>query len=76
MSEAEKLVAVVSPWDRLSELVKRQFRVESLPAEKHVMVWRDDLQTERKLSGELSSLGIPFIEIKKRRVTTKWRDVE
>jgi hypothetical protein len=76
MAEAEKLVGVVSPWDRLSELVKRGFRVESLPAEKHVMVWRDDLQTKRKLERELTDLGVGWTEIKKRQVTTKWKDVK
>jgi len=76
MAEDERLVAVVSPWSRLNELVKQGFRVESLPAEKHVMVWRDDLQTERKLTGALEKLGITWVEIKRRRVTTKWRDVQ
>lgn len=75
MSEAERLVAVISPWDKLSEVVKRNFRVESLPSEKKVAVWRDDLQNETKLIEELHKLGIVDIEIRRRRVTTRWQDV-
>ena len=50
MSQFEKLVAVISPWDNLSAVVKKSFRVESLPEEKKVMVWREDLQTEQALA--------------------------
>jgi|GEM_PF-6476856 len=75
MSEEERLVAVISPWEKLSDVVKRNFRVESLPAEKKVAVWRDDLQNESKLTEELKNLGIVDIEIQRRKVTTRWQDV-
>ena len=51
MSDEERLVAVVSPWNRLSELVKRNFRVVSLPREKMVAVWRDDLLKRKRGRG-------------------------
>ena len=76
MGEEEKIVAVISPWHKLSDLVKRKFRVESLPAEKKVMVWRDDLQTVQKLEAELQSAGITSLEVKKKRVTGRWQDVQ
>jgi hypothetical protein len=76
MSGQEKLVAVISPWEKLSDLVKRGFRVESLPAEKKIMVWRDDLQTEKELTGTLSQIGISSVEVQKKRVTAKWQDVQ
>lgn len=75
MSEDERLVAIISPWEKLSEVVKRKFRVESLPAEKKVAVWRDDLQSESKLTEELKNLGIQDIVVQRRRVTTRWQDV-
>jgi len=75
MSEDDKLVAVISPWEKLSELIKRKFRVESLPAEKKVMVWRDDLQTKEGLSEELKQAGIPSAEIRTKK-TTEWRNVD
>ncbi|MCR4413758.1 MAG: hypothetical protein NUV77_15165 [Thermoguttaceae bacterium] len=75
MSDAERLVAVISPWDKLSEVVKRKFRVESLPAEKKVAVWRDDLQTEPELTEELRKLGVKEIEVRTARVTTRWQDI-
>ncbi len=75
MSDAERLVAVISPWDKLSEVVKRKFRVESLPAEKKVAVWRDDLQTEPELIEELRKLGVKEIEVRTARVTTRWQDI-
>jgi hypothetical protein len=65
MSTKEKLVAIVSPWEKLNDLAKRHFRVESLPAEKRVMVWRDDLQSEKALLAELKSVGILSPEIRK-----------
>jgi len=75
MGTKELLVAVVSPWEKLSELVKRKFRVESLPAEKKVMVWRDDLQTEKKLAAELAQIGVNEVQIVKKR-PTEWKGVE
>lgn len=75
MSEEERLVAVISPWEKLSDVVKRKFRVESLPAEKKVAVWREDLQNETKLTEELKKLGIQEIEVRRHRVTTRWQDV-
>ena len=76
MKDHEILVAVISPWGRLSQLVKRKFRVESLPAEKKVMVWRKDLQTEAGLRAELEAAGVTEMEIVRRFVTTGWKDVE
>ena len=74
MNENRKLVAVISPWDKLSELVKRKFRVESLPAEKKVMVWRDDLQDSAALEAELKQVGVKDVEIRENRVTSRWQD--
>ncbi len=74
MAEEKKLVAVISPWAKLSELVKRQFRLESLPAEKKVMVWREDLQDEQQLSGELKKIGVTDAELRQRKVVTRWQD--
>jgi hypothetical protein len=76
MSQLERLVAVISPWDNLSAVVKKNFRVESLPEEKKVMVWRDDLQTEQALATELKSLGVAAVEVRKKNVTAKWQDVQ
>jgi hypothetical protein len=75
MAEQERFVAVISPWEKLPVLAKRQFRIESLPTEKKVMVWRDDLQTEQALTGELRSVGIASLEVRKKR-TTDWKEVE
>lgn len=71
----EKLVAVVSPWEKVSALAKRQFRMESLPEEKRVIVWRDDLQSEQSLAAELSQIGIVAAEIRKQQVTD-WKQVD
>ncbi len=76
MSQSEKLVAVISPWDNLSAVVKRGFRVESVPEEKKVMVWRDDLETEQALAAELKALGIATVEMRTKKVTAKWQDVQ
>ena len=76
MAEEKKLVAVISPWDKLSELVKRQFRLESLPAEKKVLVWREDLQDEQQLSSELKKAGISDVELRQKKVVTRWQDSE
>ena len=74
MSEKDKLVAVVSPWEKLSELVKRQFRIESMPNGKMVMVWRDDLQTERRLRAALEEIGVAPTEVIKKQLTEWQRD--
>jgi hypothetical protein len=76
MAEDDRLVAVISPWDKLSELVKRQFRLESLPAEKKVMAWREDLQDEQALSDELKTAGITEVELRRKKVVTRWQDSE
>jgi len=76
MKDREILVAVISPWGKLPELVKRKFRVESLAAQGKVMVWRKDLQTEAGLRAELQSAGVGEMEITRRFVTTGWKDVE
>jgi len=76
MKDSEVLVAVISPWQKLSELVKRKFRVESLPAEKKVMVWRKDLQDEAALRAEVEAAGIKEMEICRRFVTVGWKNVE
>jgi len=75
MGDTERIVAVISPWDKLSELVKKKFRVESLPAEKKVMVWREDLLTDEALEDELDKAGIKAMELRKEKVTLKWQDV-
>lgn len=75
MKEQERLVAVISPWEKIAEVVKHHFRMESLPAEKKIMVWRDDLQDAHALTEELQSIGVKSVEVRKNR-TTQWKDVE
>jgi hypothetical protein len=72
----EKLVAVVSPWVKLGDVVKRDFRVQSLPAEKTVMAWRDDLQTPEALAAELAAIGITPIDIRTKAVTATWQEID
>ena len=72
MREEETLVAIVSPWEKLADLVKKKFRVESLPDKKMVMGWRDDLQTNEKLAAELTKLGVAATEVTKRK-PTDWK---
>ena len=74
--DPEKLVALISPWEKLSVVVQHNFRIESLPAEKKVIVWREDLQAEEALTEELKRLGVPAIELRRKRVTANWEDVE
>ena len=74
MGKQEKLVALLSPWVKLSEIVKDGFRVESVPAQKKVMVWREDLQDEQGLADALKKLGIASPEIGVQRVTFKWQN--
>jgi hypothetical protein len=76
MAAIEKLVAIISPWENLSQLVKDKFRIESLPAEKKVMVWREDLQEQGELTRELSRLGIKPAAVRSEKVTARWQDVE
>lgn len=76
MNEEERFVAVISPWEKLSDLIKRKFRVESLPAEKKVMVWREDLQDKDSLEAELKRAGIASAEVIKKKVTARWQDVQ
>jgi hypothetical protein len=76
MADEEKVVAIISPWEKLSDLVKRQFRVESLPAEKKVMVWREDIANEEELRGELHTVGIKSADVMRRKVTARWQDVQ
>ena len=76
MSEGKKLVAVVSPWEKLPDLAKNKFRIESLQRQKMVMVWREDLQTEKKLTDVLEKVGVKTFEVKTRKVTTKWQRTE
>lgn len=75
MAEKEKLVAVVSPWEKLSELAKQKFRIESLPEEKKVLVWRDDLQTEQALTAALKKVGITAMEMCSKQ-PTDWKGVK
>ena len=75
MNQEQKLVAVVSPWEKLAELVRRNFRLESLPEEKKVVAWRDDLQTRELLEAELHAAGIAAVDVRSQKVTTRWRDV-
>lgn len=74
MSEEERLVAIVSPWDNLSKLIKNKFRVESLASEKKVMVWREDLQDKQALGDELKKLGFNSAVLATKKVTTRWQD--
>jgi hypothetical protein len=76
MNEQQRLVAVISPWEKLSHVVKHEFRMESLPGERMVAVWRDDLQTEDKLAKELNSIGVHSVEIRQQKVKTSWRHVD
>jgi hypothetical protein len=76
MSTEERLVAIISPWDKLPDLVKKNFWVESLPAEKKVLVWREDLQKEADLTAELKKTGVSAHELRTARVTTSWKHVE
>lgn len=75
MSEKDRLVAIISPWEKLSEVVKQKFRMESLPEEKKVMVWRDDLCTEQVLTAELMKIGVKVSELRK-KTPTEWKGVE
>jgi hypothetical protein len=75
MNQEEKLVAVISPWEKLNELIRRNFRLESLPEEKKVMAWRDDLQSRELLEAELHAAGIAAADVRSKKVTTRWRDV-
>jgi hypothetical protein len=75
MSEADQIVAVISPWERISEVVKNRFRMESLPAEKKAVVWRDDLRSEQQLLDELKRIGIKVFEVRKRK-PTNWKEVD
>ena len=75
MAEKDKLVAIISPWEKLPALAKKSFRIESLPVEKMVMVWRDDLQTEQALTQELRQTGINSFELTQRK-TVNWKEVD
>jgi hypothetical protein len=72
MGEEQRLVAVISPWHKLSELVKKGFRVHSLPREKKVMVWRKDLNGDKDLLSALEKAGIRSAEIRRRQAVTEW----
>ena len=75
MSEEERrVVAVVSPWENLAALVKEEFRVQSLPREKKVFVWREDLKTEKKLVAAVKATGIEPIEVRTRSVISQWEE--
>jgi hypothetical protein len=74
MSEEERIVAVISPWDRLASLVKKGFRVESLPREKKVMVWREDLANEEELLAAVKEAGIESVEVRSRKVIEEWEE--
>lgn len=76
MADAQRLVAIISPWENLAKLVKAKFRVETLPAEKLAAAWREDLQTEAALAKELEKLGFKKIQMEKRTVTVRWQDRE
>ncbi len=73
--DTEKLVAIVSPWEKLPALARRNFRIESLPTEKKVQVWRDDLQSPELLTAELSEAGVTPVEVRSNRITN-WKAVE
>ena len=73
--DTEKLVAIVSPWEKLPALARRNFRIESLPAEKKVQVWRDDLQSPELLTAELTEAGVTPVEVRSNRITN-WKAVD
>ncbi len=73
--DTEKLVAIVSPWEKLPLLARRNFRIESLPAEKKVLVWRDDLQSAESLTAELTQVGVAPVEVRTSRITN-WTGVD
>jgi len=75
MNEREKLVAVISPWEQIHALAEHEFRMESLPTEKKVMVWRDDLQSEAALADTLKKVGIVSFEVRMKAVTN-WKAVD
>jgi hypothetical protein len=75
MPEKERTVAVISPWEKISELAQRKFRIESLPEEKMVMVWRDDLPTDQALTAELKGVGIVKMELRTKK-PTEWKSVD
>ncbi len=72
MSQEERVVAVISPWGNLAALVKQGFRVQSLPREKMVLVWREDLTGEKDLRQAISTTGIEIVEVRRRSVTEEW----
>lgn len=74
MSEEERIVGVVSPWEKLSALIKEGFRIQTLPREKMVMVWREDLTTEKALLDTIRKAGITSVEARKKRVVAKWEE--
>lgn len=75
MSGEERVVAVISPWDNLAALVKEGFRVQSLPREKLVLVWREDLKTEKGLVAAVKQAGIiEVVEVRRRKVTEEWEE--
>ncbi len=68
MSGEERVEAVISPWGNLSALVRQGFRVESLPRDKNVAVWREDLKTEKDLVAAVKGAGIEVVEVRRRKV--------
>ena len=72
MNEEERIVAAVSPWDHLANLVKKEFRVQSLPREKKVLVWREDLTNEEELVAAVKEAGIESIEVRSRKAMDGW----
>jgi hypothetical protein len=74
MSEEERVVAVISPWDHLGALVNNGFRVQSLPREKKVMVWRKDLKKEKDLVAAVNEAGIKQVEVRRRKVVEDWEE--
>ena len=67
MSREERVVAVISPWDNLRALVNKGFRVQSLPRERKVFVWREDLNDEKRLVKAVKEAEIEVIEVRRRR---------
>jgi len=74
MNEEERIVAAVSPWDHLANLVKKEFRVQSLPREKKVLVWREDLTNEEELVAAVKEAGIESIEVRRRKAMDEWEE--
>ena len=76
MGEEQKLVAVISPWEKLSDLIKRKFRWKAYVGEKGHGLERRPSNQGRPGSGVDQKFGITSMEIRSNRVVGKWQDVQ